>query len=285
MKKREMREMSNVVEIHWLYDHLHDPEVVVVDCRFALGQPVSGRTDYEEGHIAGAVYFDLDQDMSAPIEEHGGRHPLPDLQQLAAKLGRAGIDAQKFVVAYDEGGAMSSRFWWLLRYMGHERVAVLNGGFFAWKANGYETTAVIPQPVQTTFVPTVQADMRLSMEDVRSRLGTGKAVLIDSREHIRYIGKEEPIDPVAGHIPGARNAFWKDSLDEQGRFKPGKEQAERFSGIAEDQEIIVYCGSGVTACPNVLALMEAGFSQVRLYSGSWSDWISYSENPIATGEE
>lgn len=278
--------MSNLVSKEWLREHLQDDHVVVVDCRFVLGNPEAGRRAYEEGHIPGAVYFDLEEDLSGPIKEHGGRHPLPDLGTLALKLGAAGIDDTVQVVAYDDqGGAMASRFWWLLKFMGHSQVRILDESFSQWKEAGYPVSQEATARSARSFVPQVQTPMLVSMEDVRDRLGRKDTVLIDSRDARRYLGLEEPLDRVAGHIPGARNYFWKDALDETGRWKAGEDQRERFAALSSAEEIIVYCGSGVTACPNILALTEAGFNQVKLYSGSWSDWVSYEDNPIATGEE
>jgi thiosulfate/3-mercaptopyruvate sulfurtransferase len=279
--------MRNVVEMKWLLARLYEPDIVIVDCRFQLGQPVAGREAYEREYIPGAVYFDLEADLSAPVSAHGGRHPLPDMDALAAKLGKAGIDSSIRVVAYDDqGGAMASRFWWLLRYMGHEQVYVMNQGFTAWKNAGYPVTnAVPPIRVPKKFVPQLKPVMLASVEDVRKAIHERSEVLIDSREAPRYRGEVEPIDRVAGHIPTAKNRFWKDSLDAEGKWKREDEQAGRFTDLSKDEPLIVYCGSGVTACPNVLALEEAGFTNVRLYAGSWSDWITYEENPVATGDE
>ncbi|MBD2860447.1 sulfurtransferase [Paenibacillus oceani] len=278
--------MRNVVDSGWLAERLNNPDVVVADCRFVLGQPDAGQTAYDQGHIPGAVYFHLDRDLSAPVGMHGGRHPLPDFGIFAKTAGQAGIDETKTVVVYDDqGGAMASRLWWMLRYAGHDNVYLLDGGYSSWQAAGYPTTTEQAQPKETAFTVNVRSEMLLSMEDVKSRIGKPGTTIIDSREPRRYLGLEEPIDRAAGHIPGAVNRFWKDALDETGRWKGQDGQAARFAGLNPDDEIVVYCGSGVTACPNVLALMEAGFRNVKLYGGSWSDWVSYAENPIATGDE
>jgi thiosulfate/3-mercaptopyruvate sulfurtransferase len=280
--------MSHLIQIDWLNQHLHDPQVRVVDCRFVLGNPDAGRTAYETEHLPGAVYFDLERDLSGPKAAHGGRHPLPDLEELAAKLGRAGIGADTKVVAYDDqGGAMASRLWWLLTYMGHDNAFVLNGTFAEWKAQGLPVTAEVPEFAPAIFPLQVRPELAVSMEEVKQKRAEEGVVLIDSREAARYRGEQEPIDPVAGHIPGALNSFWKDSLNEAGRWKSAEEQKARFEQmeeIAKAREIIVYCGSGVTACPNVLALREAGYENVKLYLGSWSDWCSYPDNPIAKAE-
>lgn len=279
--------MRNIVSMKWLLARLYESDLVIADCRFQLGNPEAGRSAYEQGYIPGAVYFDLEKDLSAPVGEHGGRHPLPDKGELAVKLGKAGIDKSVRVVAYDDqGGAMASRFWWLLRYLGHEQVYVMDQGFTAWKQAGYPVTdAAPPIRVPKTFVPRLQEEMAVGVDEVRLAIREGSDILIDSREAPRYRGEVEPIDRVAGHIPTAKNRFWKDALGANGSWKSADEQRARFADFQPDDRVIVYCGSGVTACPNVLALEEAGFKHVRLYAGSWSDWISYSENPIAKDEE
>lgn len=278
---------SNRVSAEWLFERGFDDRIVIIDCRFDLANPAAGLTYYYEDHIPGAVYLDLDRHLSAPKEEHGGRHPLPDVDTLCEVFGQAGIDRSKIVIAYDDqGGAMASRCWWLLKYLGHDQVYVLDGGYAAWKAGGYpvmdDVTAVIDG---TVYRAKPRPEMLADMQYVAGRIGQSGVVIIDAREPKRYLGEEEPIDKKAGHIPGAVNYFWKDSLTPDGRWKSVQEQSERFAALKDAEEIIVYCGSGVTACPNVLALEEAGFTNVKLYTGSWSDWISYEENPIATGEE
>lgn len=278
--------MKHVVSMKWLLARMYEPDLVIADCRFVLGQPDAGRLAYEESHIPGAVYLDLERDLSSLIGEHGGRHPLPDAAELAARLSRAGIGNGTRVVAYDDqGGAMASRLWWLLRYLGHEQVYVMDEGFSAWQREGFPVSAEQKIIVPSSFVATVQHNMLVEVDDVREALGTDRFVLVDSRDPARYRGEVETMDKKAGHIPGARNKFWKGTQDEQGRFKEADALASHFADLPRDQEIVVYCGSGVTATPNVLALSEAGFEKVKLYAGSWSDWISYSENPVATGEE
>lgn len=279
---------SSIISMEAVVDRLSDPQLIVVDCRFALGQPASGRNAYREGHIPGAVYVDLEQDVSGPKQAHGGRHPLPDLAEFARKLGQAGIDEQVTVVAYDDqGGAMASRFWWLLRYLGHPKVMVMDGGFTLWKQAGYPVSGEAPAAREArNFTARPREELIVGMEEVRTNLGRSDVVLIDSREGKRYLGEEEAIDPIAGHIPGALNRFWKDNLNEEGCWKDSEALKERFADLLDAEcELIVYCGSGVTACPNVLALAEAGRPDAKLYLGSWSDWVSWEDNPIATGEE
>jgi thiosulfate/3-mercaptopyruvate sulfurtransferase len=279
--------VEHIVSMRWLLARLYEQDLTIVDCRFLLSDAEAGRRSYSEGYIPGAVYMDLERDLSAPVGRHGGRHPLPDVGELAAKLGRAGIDRGTRVVAYDDqGGAMASRLWWLLRYMGHDAVYVMDQGYSAWKAAGYPVTDAQPAiRVPARYEANVQAAMLADVDAVRAASSDGSSVLVDSRETRRYLGLEEPIDKVAGHIPGARNWFWKDNLDEQGRWRSEEQLEERFAALPKDAAIIVYCGSGVTACPNVLALEAAGYSNVKLYAGSWSDWISYEGNAVATGYE
>ncbi|MFF2885989.1 sulfurtransferase [Paenibacillus sp. NPDC057967] len=278
--------MNNIVSMAWVKEQIGAADVVFADCRFVLGKPEAGREAYEASHIPGAVYLDLEKDLSAPVDEHGGRHPLPDIFDLTVALSRAGIGNETKVVAYDDqGGAMASRLWWLLKYLGHEQVYVMDEGFAVWTNAGYPVTDEIVEPTPTKFLAIVEHTMLVEMDQVQELLGRDGVTLIDSREAPRYRGEVEPIDRVAGHIPGAINRFWKDGLTASGSWKDGAEQAERFADLDKNRELIVYCGSGVTATPNVIALQEAGFTNVRLYAGSWSDWISYSENPVAVGEE
>ncbi|MCM3170923.1 sulfurtransferase [Paenibacillus sp. MER 99-2] len=278
--------MKNIVSMRWLLARMYEPDVVIADCRFLLGQPNAGREAYEAGHIPGAVYLDLENDLSSPVSAHGGRHPLPDSASLASRLAKAGIGSNSRIIAYDDQGGMNaSRLWWLLRYMGHEQVYVMDEGFTAWQNAKFPVTTDVPVQIPSSFEWNLQPQMLASVEDVQQASASGSAVLIDSRDARRYAGLEEPIDAKAGHIPGAMNYFWKDVLDWDGRWTGTEVLEERFSKLDKDGAIIVYCGSGVSACPNVIALEEAGYSNVKLYSGSWSDWISYEGNPVATGDK
>ncbi|GGE07676.1 thiosulfate sulfurtransferase [Marinithermofilum abyssi] len=272
---------SSLVSPQWLREHLDDPDLVIADCRFDLADPEAGRRVYEAGHIPGAVYLDLERDLSGPVQEHGGRHPLPDEETLAETMGRAGIDERKKVVAYDDQGeAMAARLWWLLRYMGHDRVAILDGGFSGWVHHGYPVSQEGVTPKLTRFVPRVQSEMKVDMDEVKRHSG----LLVDAREPDRYQGIREPIDQKAGHIPGAVNRFWKENLAEGQHWKSPAELKKEWDFLREEEQPILYCGSGVTACANLFALHLAGVKGGRLYPGSWSDWISYPENPIETGE-
>ncbi|MFD3446047.1 sulfurtransferase [Microbacteriaceae bacterium 4G12] len=274
--------MSYTVEIDWLADHLQNENIRIIDCRFDLSNPSWGREQYKQGHIPNALYFDLNIDLSKEITTHGGRHPLPDMELFVEKLADAGIQEDTTVVAYDsQNGAMASRLWWMLTYLGHTKTYILNGGYPAWEKKQLPITAQIPVFTKKSFVAYPKHQLLVSMEDVKERIEKqADFYLIDSREQRRYEGAEEAIDKKAGHIPTALHYFWKDGVTDEGYLKSSEEQEERFHKLDKTKEVIVYCGSGVTACPNVLALKTAGFEQVKLYSGSWSDWISYEDNPV-----
>lgn len=279
-----------VVSTKWVLARMYEPDLVIVDCRFVLGSPDAGRAAYDAAHIPGAVYLDLERDLSAPVGPHGGRHPLPDPAELAGRLGRAGIGNSSRVVAYDDqGGIYAARLWWLLRWLGHDNAVVMDGGFAAWQSGGFPVTDATRTVVPAAFEFSVRGDMAADVDDVRRALGDPGVLLVDSRDASRYAGEQEPIDAKAGHIPGAINRFWRGVLDDQGAWLPEPELRERLApviqALEEGRSAIVYCGSGVSACPNVLALHRLGYPQAKLYAGSWSDWVSYDENPIATGEE
>lgn len=256
----------------WLLAHLNQPQLAMIDCRFSLADPKAGAAQYAANHIPGAQYLDLNQDLSSPVQPHGGRHPLPDPAVLAAKLGAVGIGRETLVVTYDDSRlAFAARLWWLLRYYGHDRVVVLDGGFKGWLSNGYAVTATISQPQPQVFVPQIRADWTLDIAAIQS---ASSLLLIDSREAERYRGEQEPIDPVAGHIPRALNYPWQGVTDAEGRLYSPALQRQRWGSLPEG-EPVVYCGSGVTACVNLLSLAMAGREPSRLYPGSWSDWCSY----------
>lgn len=272
---------TNVVEPTWLAEHLNDPQVVVVDCRFSLMAPEQGRQQYEAGHIPGAYYLDLNQDLSSPVQPHGGRHPLPDWDAFVKTLESIGVSSSPpagptLVVAYDASRyAFASRLWWLLKYLGHEAVAVLNGGLQAWENQGYELSQAIPTAPIGSFTPHPHADWIVDIDSVRQHKDMPGVLLIDSREPARYRGEQEPIDPVAGSIPGAVNYFWQAVSEENGQLKAGAILNQHWSELEAAKETIVYCGSGVTACVNLLSQAIAGKPMGKLYVGGWSDWCSY----------
>jgi len=278
--------MKNIVNVDWLYENMGDPSIRIIDCRFELGNPGHGFNQYIKEHISGAFYFDLEKDLASRAKEHGGRHPMPELDRIIDKLGAAGIDANTKVVAYDDQGSMmAARFWWLLKYLGHEKVYILDGGFKNWLSKGYPVTDEIPSVSRKEFKANIQHGLLSDVYEVKEIIETKKAILIDSRIEDRYAGKNETIDKKAGHIPGAHNYFWKNCLNAQEEWKAVDDLKDRFKKFKKDDEIIVYCGSGVSACPNIVALDELGFEHVKLYVGSWSDWITYEDNPIAVGLE
>lgn len=277
--------MKYVVNQEWLLEQLANKDVKIVDCRFSLSKPDEGERLYKESHIPGAYFFDLEKQLSAPVSKHGGRHPLPDIEQFRHEIEQAGIENTKTVVAYDGGeGAFASRFWWLLTYIGHDKVYVLNGGFKGWVEAGYPTTKEVPKPEPANFKVSIRKEMLATYEEIKEIVANKKKspILIDSREKARYLGKEEPIDKIPGHIPGAMHKFWAEGL-ENGFFKGSEEQKKRFAELDQKEPIIVYCGSGVTATPNYIALKMAGYQNVKLYAGSYSDWVSYSDNPVEKG--
>lgn len=266
-----------VISNQWLFEHLNDKNLAVFDCRFSLANPQQGKLEYQASHIPGSYYLDLNQDLSSSIQKHGGRHPLPNIDEFAAKLSGMGVNlGQTLVIAYDDSRfAFASRLWWLLRYLGHEQVAVLDGGFSGWLASEYPVTVEVPSQGNGKFIPQPQPQMIVDREAVINRKDLPQTTLVDSRESDRYQGITEPIDKIAGHIPGALNYPWKQVTDEYGYLIPQQQQRHRWSELENNQEIIVYCGSGVTACVNLLSLELAGIHTGKLYPGSWSDWISY----------
>jgi len=269
--------MNNLyfVSAQWLHTHLDNLQVVIVDCRFSLMDKHLGHKQYQESHIKGAYYLDLNLDLSSPVQKHGGRHPLPDIDQLVAKLSQMGTTSgESMVVVYDDSRlAFASRLWWLLRYMGHEKVAVLDGGFKEWQAQNYSINSEIPKERIGKFIPQLQAKWVVDIEVVKARKDSPEVVLVDSREGDRYRGERELIDPIAGHIEGAVNYPWMEVTNEQGFII--ENQSDRWQEVKKAEEVIVYCGSGVTACVNLLSLKLAGIDSAKLYAGSWSDWCSY----------
>jgi len=279
---------TTLVDTDTLARHLADPRWVVVDCRFTLTDTGAGRRAWTAGHIPGARYAHLDEDLSSPITPRTGRHPLPDPNALARKLGAWGIDESKQVVVYDDTfGAMASRLWWLLRWLGHESVALLDGGYPKWVREKNPVTPEAPVVHQTTFYPRVNNTFWVNADFVERVRQDEAFVVFDARAEERFRGEVEPLDKVAGHVPGAVNAMYEDNLDVSGEFLSAEELRERYldllGGVVPNQAIHM-CGSGVTACHNVLAMEHAGLPGARLYAGSWSEWITDPNRPVATGE-
>jgi len=279
--------LTALVEPRVLTQHLADPDWIVFDCRHDLAAPERGRDEYAKSHIPGARFLHLDVDLSAPKTGRNGRHPLPDPGELTRKLKEAGVDSRKQVVAYDaQGGMVAARLWWLLRWLGHLPVAVLDGGWSQWIAEGRPQTAEVPQPQATRFSGKV-SKASVDADFVRSRLGDPGTVLVDARAPDRFRGQNETIDPVGGRIPGALNRFYRDNLDASGRFKTPEMLQDEFRAVlggTSPQQVVNYCGSGVSACHNLLAMEVAGLRGARLYAGSWSEWIADPSRPVASGE-
>ncbi len=272
-----MNEIQFIVSPAWLASQLNHPQLVIIDCRFQLGDANWGYQQYLTSHIEGAYYLDLAKDLSAPVAQHGGRHPLPDEDLLAKKFAEMGINmGETLVVTYDSSRfAFAARLWWLLRYLGHDRVAILDGGWQGWCNDGYPVTESLPTPQQGNFIAQAYPDWIVEIETVKASQGMPSVILVDSRDSDRYRGEQEPIDPIAGHILGAINSPWQQVTDEAGYLCPLTVQKSLWTNCEQSKEIIVYCGSGVTACVNLLSLELSGIKTAKLYPGGWSDWCSY----------
>ncbi|HEY7347166.1 MAG TPA: sulfurtransferase [Ktedonobacterales bacterium] len=272
-----------------LAQKLSAPDWAIVDCRFSLGDSERGRSDYVQAHIPGAVYAHLNEDLSGPIAPgKTGRHPLPSIETFAQVLSNWGIDGSVQVVAYDEsdGSMAAARLWWMLRWMGHEAAAVLDGGWRQWQKAGYPVAAGVERRAPRAFIPQVRGELAVSADAVLANLRDPNARLLDVRSGERYRGEKEPIDPVAGHIPGAINAPFADMLGDDGRFLSPEALRARFQALlggVPPEQAIFYCGSGVTSAHELLALAHAGLGDGRLYAGSWSEWITDPHRPTATG--
>jgi thiosulfate/3-mercaptopyruvate sulfurtransferase len=281
---------TTLLNAETLEHHLADPTFVIVDCRFMLDDEDWGGRAYLEARVPGAVFADINRDLSGPKTGTNGRHPLPDPSVLAATLGRLGIDRSRQVVAYDQGGAMyASRLWWLLRWMGHEAVAVLNGGFAHWQAQHLPVESGAP-PVRPArvFAGVPRASMIVDVNEAARITHDPRWRLLDARAPERYRGEIEPIDRVPGHIPSARNRPFQSNLDERGLFLPHEQLRDQLQQVIagiEPDHVVCYCGSGVTACQDLLALEHAGLSGAKLYPGSWSEWSSDPGRPVECGSE
>ena len=279
---------TTLVDTATLASHLADPEWLVVDVRSSLADLDYGRNAYVEGHVPGAVFADLNRDLSGEPGEGRGRHPLPDVTTMASRLGDLGVGPDVQVVAYDDAdGAYAARLWWMLRYLGHDAVAVLDGGFGAWTAEGRPVASGVERREARELDVAVRSEMAVTADDVDDIRLDASRVLVDSRSPDRYRGANETIDPVAGHIPGARNRFFKANVDSSGRMRDAealRPELEAALGGVAPERVVVYCGSGVTACQNLLALEHVGLAGAKLYPGSWSEWIADATRPVAVGD-
>ncbi|WP_409298048.1 sulfurtransferase [Pseudomonas sp. KCJK8993] len=266
------------------------PGLVILDCRFALEDPDYGQRSYAEGHLAGAHFADLNRDLSGPVVKGAtGRHPLPDPARLVERLQAWGIDNDSQIVLYDDGpGAYAARAWWLLAWLGkREGVFILDGGLKAWHAAGLPLSLDPPPAVLGHFSGQPDPHLLLDAAHLQQHLGQPDLTLLDARALPRFRGEVEPIDPVAGHIPGAQCAAFTDNLGSDGRFLPAEQLKQRFAeklAGRSPEQLVAYCGSGVTACHNLFALCLAGYPLARLYAGSWSEWITDSQRPVAKGD-
>ncbi len=275
---------TTLVDVATLQAHLDDPDWLVVDVRHQLSDTGYGERAYAASHIPGAVFLHCDRDLSGPMTGSNGRHPLPDIEQLARCLGDIGIGATTQVVVYDDAqGMIAGRLWWLLRWLGHDAVALLDGGLQAWQAAGGALTDLQPTPVPRVFVARPR-DLKVNADYVLERIETPHMHLVDARGPDRFRGENETIDPVGGHIPGAVNRFFRDNLQADGRFKPAAQlRAEWLALLAGSppDQVIHQCGSGVSACLNMVAMEIAGLPGSRLYAGSWSEWCADPGRPVA----
>lgn len=277
---------TTLVSADQLAAHLTDERWIVMDCRFNLADPQAGQRAYTEKHIPGARYAHLDRDLSGPRHARSGRHPLPDPAALAAKLGAWGIGNATQVVAYDDGpGAFAARLWWLLRWLGHPAVAVLDGGWKLWTARALEVTSDLPQPLPQPFARRPSLSQAVDTDFIATMSGTEKhGRLLDARAAARFAGYNEPIDKVAGHIPGSVNIPFERNLSDQGIFRSPQQLRELYAPYVPPdgtQDLVAMCGSGVTACHTLLALEHAGLTGAKLYAGSWSEWITDPARPVA----
>ena len=276
---------TTLVSTGELARHLGDPGWVIVDCRHDLADVEAGAHAYRAAHLPGAIFMHLDRDLSGAKTGRNGRHPLPEVAALASTLGRAGIDGSTQVIAYDQNnGAWASRLWWLLHWLGHDAAAVLDGGLDQWVAEGRPVTSETPAARTAKFVPK-QPARTASAGEILRHLDDDTLLVLDARAAERYRGEVEPIDPVAGHIPGARNRPYTENLAAQGTFKPAELLRSEFEAALGDRSpsaVVHQCGSGVTSCHNALAMAVAGLPGSRLYPGSWSEWIADPARPVAT---
>jgi thiosulfate/3-mercaptopyruvate sulfurtransferase len=267
-----------------LEPHLDDASWLIADCRYNLKDEQWGRERYLASHIPGAVFVNLAHDLAGPRSGTNGRHPLPAVDVVAATFGRLGIGNSTQVIAYDQdAGAFASRLWWMLRYLGHDAVAVSDGGFAAWTREGREVRGGEEMRSAATFTPRLRKEMRVTVDEAVASLGSPSVLLIDARSPERFDGQPDPLDNVYGHIPGARNRFYRHNVREDGTLRPAGELKAEFERVLEGRpasDAVMYCGSGVTACHNLLAMEHAGLHGARLFAGSWSEWESDPARPV-----
>ena len=279
---------TTIISAAQLADIAGNDDVRIFDCRFSLKDPQGGLKSYQAGHIPGAQFADMDTQLSSPMTESSGRHPLPAEETFLEQLHVWGINNSTQVIAYDDiSGAFAARLWWLLRWMGHQKVAVLDGGLKKWEGSGFALSQEAAQFPRGEFSGQANMQWVLDIDTVRAELDAGNITLIDARAADRFTGKDQNTDPVPGHVPGANNLPFGGNLDDQGLFDSPSTIKQRFEQVIQDRpidQVVNMCGSGVTACHNLLAMEIAGFVPPKLFVGSWSQWIRDPSRPVATGE-
>jgi thiosulfate/3-mercaptopyruvate sulfurtransferase len=275
---------TTLISTDVLAEHLVDSSWLVADCRYSLNDETWGRTQYEAAHVPGAVFIDVGHDLAGPRTGTNGRHPLPAVEDMAATFGRLGIADDIQVIAYDqEAGAFASRLWWMLRYLGHDAVAVLDGGVAKWTREGRPVRGGVETRRAAGFTPRLRKEMRVTADETLAHLGDPSVLLIDARSPDRYAGKPDPLDTIYGHIPGARNRYYRHNVSEAGTMRSGRElrtDFEKILGGKPANQVVMYCGSGITACHNLLAMEHSGLRGARLFAGSWSEWESDPNRPV-----
>ena len=277
---------KHTIEPSELADLLRQENVVVFDVRFSLADADAGKRSYSQGHIPGSYYLHLDDDLSGPVTLDSGRHPLPLAAEFAARLRERGVSNDTEVIVYDDSaGAFAARLWWLLNWLGHDHVAILDGGISAWLGAGRELSTAEPPRRAGDLSEKQREGLVVSTDELRRLLNSGLVILVDAREPERFRGEVEPIDKVAGHVPGAVNLPFQDNLDDDGRFLSQDALSTRHCFSDESKDVVYMCGSGVTACHNILAAVIGKQPMPKLYAGSWSEWIADAEREVATGLE
>jgi len=275
---------TTLISTDALAEHLVDTSWLIADCRYNLNDETWGRAQYEAAHIPGAVFVDVAHDLAGRRTGTNGRHPLPPLEDMAATFGRLGIGDDIQVIAYDqEAGAFASRLWWMLRYLGHDAVAVVDGGFAKWTREGRRVRDGVEPLRPSRFTPRPRNEMRVTVDETLAHLGDPSVLLIDARSPDRYAGKPDPLDTIYGHVPGARNRYYRHNVTDAGTMRSSRELRADFEQVLAGRpasEVVMYCGSGITACHNLLAMEHSGLRGARLFAGSWSEWESDPNRPV-----
>ena len=275
---------TTLISTDVLAEHLENASWLIADCRYSLNDETWGRAQYQTSHLPGAVFVDVAHDLAGERTGTNGRHPLPAVEDMASTFGRLGIAEDVQVIAYDqEAGAFASRLWWMLRYLGHDAVAVLDGGFAKWIREGRPVRGGVETRRPAGFTPRLRSEMRVTVDETVAHLGDPSALLIDARSPERYAGTPDPLDTIYGHIPGARNRYYRHNVTDAGTMRSGRELRTDFEKILAGNpasQVVMYCGSGITACHNLLAMEHAGLHGARLFAGSWSEWESDPKRPV-----